>query len=211
MRTQIRDRYELDDNYVSDSTLNAWINGSYQDLYDLMLAANTDWFTTTDTSITVSSGTSAYSLPADFYKLVGVDVADGSDWYNLRPFNLAERNRYTNGDKSFARYRIMNGQIHIYPTPAWGAGLRLWYVPVPTALSGDGDTLDGVNGWEEYVIVDVMIKAAQKEEQDATLLVAQKEALIKRIQKLAQHVDDGEAPRVRDTQAERRYIPWRGE
>lgn len=209
LRTLIRDRYELDDNYVSDSSLNSWINSSIHELYDLLVDANSDWYAKASSSIAIVAGTSSYAISStasDFYKLVGVDVLDDSgQWRNMQPFTLAERNRYVgSGEKSLARYRVMNASLHITPTPAWSGSVRIWYLPVAATLSSDGSTFDAINGWEEYVVVDCCIKAAAKEEADASLWAAQKQALIQRIRTNAQQVDDGEPARVRDVDAESR-------
>ena len=60
---------------------------------------------------------------------------------------------------------------------------------------------DGIGGWLEYVITDVAIKMLQKEESDVSVLMAQKQALIKRIQEMATNRDAGAPSTVRDTQS----------
>ena len=65
-----------------------------------------------------------------------------------------------------------------------------------TQLLSDSDILDGVSGWTEYVIVDAAIKALLKEESDTTVLMAQKLALIKRIEETAMNRDAGQADTI---------------
>lgn len=52
-------------------------------------------------------------------------------------------------------------------------------------------TMDWINGWEEYIVVDAAIKALGKEESDVTVLGARKAALLQRIQSIAENRDQG--------------------
>lgn len=63
----------------------------------------------------------------------------------------------------------------------------------------DASTLDGISGWEEYVIVDAAIKALVKQEQDSTALMMQKQELKQRIEAMAEGRDAGEAIHSSDT------------
>lgn len=66
--------------------------------------------------------------------------------------------------------------------------------PATTTLGGgvDDDRFDGINGWEEYVVVDAAIKCLIKEESDISALMAQKMALKTRIEQMADDRDVGE-------------------
>ncbi len=52
-------------------------------------------------------------------------------------------------------------------------------------------TMDWINGWEEYVVVDAAIKILGKEESDATTMGARKAALVGRIASIAENRDQG--------------------
>lgn len=73
----------------------------------------------------------------------------------------------------------------------------------------DTDTVDGVSGWEEYIIVDTCIKAMAKEESDPSVFIAQKNALIKRIEEAAENRDIGEPEVVSDSKM--RNSSWAGD
>lgn len=60
-------------------------------------------------------------------------------------------------------------------------------------------TMDWVNGWEEYIIVDAAIKILGKEESDATVMGGRKAALLGRIQSVAINRDQGEPGKTVDT------------
>ncbi len=59
--------------------------------------------------------------------------------------------------------------------------------------------LKGVNGWDEYVIIDAAIKCLIKEESDVQVLLLQKQQMLKRIEDMAANRDAGDPERVSDT------------
>lgn len=75
-------------------------------------------------------------------------------------------------------------------------------IPIATLMFWtDAVTMDGIAGWEEYVIVDAAIKAAIKQENDYTGLVLQKEAMLARIDAMSLGRDIGQAQHVSDALA----------
>lgn len=208
LRTEIRDRGEYRASFVSDSELQTLIESSLAELYDLIVDSNPDWFMkTTPQTVSVVNGTQSYALAADVYKVLGVDVLDtDGDWVTMQQFNWGERNQFqdSGAERRWARYRIMGKNIFIAPPPTWSGSVRIWYVPTHETFASGADTVeDGYpKNWEEYVVTDVLIKLADKEEKDATLLVAQKAALRERMTRLSSTRDDGEPSTVRDTYAE---------
>jgi len=69
-------------------------------------------------------------------------------------------------------------------------------------------TMDWVNGWEEYIIVDAAIKILGKEESDATVMGGRKAALLGRIQSIAENRDQGAPGKTVDVQGN--YL-WGGD
>lgn len=195
--------------FVSDAELNGYINSSLAELYDLLVQKyGNDYFVTTADIQTVGD-VERYNLPADFYKLLGVDLrlSGGSDGYiSLRSFTFSERNRYATANAQTwigvtnLRYRLSANQLWLTPTPQNGQQLRIWYVPRVVPLVNDSDVADGVSGWLEYVVVDAAIKAMQKEESDVSVLLAQKGALVQRIESAAQNRDAANPATVADVQ-----------
>lgn len=200
LTSRIRERGEFASGYISDAVLKDWINESIAELYDLICSVSKDYYLSSQT-VTVSSGTNSYDLATAFYKCIGVDIIDGSgQTRNMQRYNFSERNQYQNSgsDKTVTRYRVQGSKLYLEPTPTYSGSITVWYVPVPTLLSATTDTLDGILGWDEYVVLDVLMKCAAKEESDVSVFAAQKEAVKKRILNMASERDVGEAPRVRD-------------
>lgn len=205
LRTRVRARADMkNSNFVEDSELNQYINSSYQELYDLLVASFEDYYTAAPTSFTISSG-NTYTLPADFYKLRGVDSSiDGVNYYTMQPFDFANRNNFNNtvgvlNSYQFQnQYRIVGDKIYITPEDNAAGSYRIWYVPRATTLSTDSSTLDGINGWEEYVVVDAARKCLAKEESDTSFLVQEKEMLRQRIITMSARRDAGMPKSITD-------------
>lgn len=210
IRQQARQRADMENSeFVSDSELNNYINSSIAELHDILIQAyGTNYFTKTYL-FTTTANTDSYALPADFYKLDGLDAKlNGSNWTGLKRFNFPERNRFSDSapwnrfGTKFLYYRVVGSNIVFTPTPDAGTQMRLWYSPVAAKLSLDTDVLNDINQYVEYVIVDAAIKMMQKEESDVSVLFAQKQALVKRIQEAAQNRDAGEPESVSDIYAD---------
>lgn len=220
LRTEVRRRADIETSqYVKDPELTNYINSSIAELYDVLTQKfGNDYFLNTYT-FNLVNGQAAYNLPVTFFKSLGVDikVSAANEYQTLRRYEFNERNRYNASllrgvyGSTYLRYRIQGNQINFTPTPTSTEEIRLFYIPLPTTLSADGDTFDGYNGWEEYVIVDAAIKCLEKEESDTRALQARKAMLNQRIESAAGNRDAGFSPRITNTQRidfEQGNDPW---
>ena len=209
LKNAVRQRSDMENSqFVKDAELISYINQSYFELYDLLIQKYGDnYFVASPYSFTTDGTSEDYTLPSDFYKLLGVDLAlsnSTDSWVTIKPFNFAERNRYAVPNfQSFygitnLRYRLMGNKIKFTPIPQANQQMRLWYIPRMTTLSLGTDTVDGISGWTEYIIIDSAIKCLQKEESDTTVLLAQKMAIIQRIENAAENRDAGFPKTVAD-------------
>lgn len=197
------------DFFVSEPELISYINQSYFELYDLIVAAyGTNYYVATPYQFTTDGTTDQIALPTDFYKLLGIDLslAGGTQgsWLTVRAFEFNDRNRYSVPNfQSFygvtnLRYRLNGAYLWLTPLPSAGQVMRIWYIPTLTTLDALASTANGISGWTEYIIVDAAIKCLQKEESDTSVLLAQKQALMKRIEAMADNRDAGPPPKVID-------------
>jgi hypothetical protein len=210
IRDTVRQRCDMvASEFVTDDELDGWINASAYELYDLLVQKFSpgSYYVAPEYTFTADGSSDGYDLPDDLYKLLGVDLQLAADsWVTVKPFTFAERNRYAYPNVQSAtipancRYRLMGSQLLFTPRPTAGQVFRLWYVPKMTRLSVDTDVLEGVSGWEEYVVVDVCIKALTKEESDPSVFLAQKAALLQRIESAAENRDAGSPATVADSQ-----------
>jgi len=208
--------------FITDSALNSFINQSYFELYDILVGAyGENYFVASPYYINTDGVNQFFNLPADCYKVLGVDVQVSSPvannaWWTLKEFPFAERNKFAvpNTQLYFGitnlRYRIQGDQLWLVPLPQINQTIRIFYVPTMTTLSADSDQVQGVSGWTEYIIVDAAIKMLQKEESDVSVLMAQKQALLQRIQAMAQNRDAGMPGTVADAQSSNSFYPYSG-
>ena len=215
LRTATRQRADIvNSQFITDAELNSYINQSYFELYDLLISKYGDnYYVAPVYTITTDGINDQYALPnspptiPQFYKLLGVDLglSNTSDSFvTIRPFEFIDRNRYAVPNfQSFygltnLRYRINGDKIWFTPIPAANQRIRLWYIPRMTTLALDTDTVDGISGWTEYIICDAAMKCMQKEESDVSVLMAEKQMLIRRIEAMAESRDVGSPARVSD-------------
>jgi hypothetical protein len=139
LRTSSRQRADMvNSTFISDAELNSYINASYFELYDLLVQKYGNDYYMKEHSFQLQGNVSRYDLPDDFFKLLGVDlqISAGPDGYvSLRPFTLAERNRYSTANVQTwigvtnLRYRISANKLWFTPSPQTGQTIRIWYVP----------------------------------------------------------------------------------
>lgn len=210
MRTMAKQRADmLYSKFVSDPEWNTYINQSYFELYDLLITLFEDYYITGPVTL-ATSGSQMVPLPSDFYKLMGVDGFPASPSSNalvtLQKFDFISRNNYIYPQLSNTllgvfnpRYRVVGNNLMLIPTPPAGQSMNIWYIPKLTQLLQDTDILVGISGWSEYVLVDAAIKAMQKEESDVTVLMLQKQQLLKRIEDSAMNRDAGQPDTISNT------------
>lgn len=223
LRLQAQQRADrVNSNFVTLPEWNSYINQSYFELYDLLVTVYEDYYMADVFTFQTNGTDSKYPLPngvipslnestpaKGMYKLQGVDLGIANNdnaWVTLKKFDFIQRNRYVYPSITSTflgvfnmRYRVMGNNLLFIPTPAAGQYVRVWYVPRMERLLKDTDMADGVSGWTEYIIVDAAIKALEKEESDTSLLMAQKAALIDRINSSAMNRDIGQPDTISPT------------
>lgn len=155
-------------NFVSDSELNTFLNRAYQSCYHLIVSKRADYYVSdTPATVTVAEGDSEISVPADFYRLVGLDREEATDeWREVEAFNFRERNHkariyYRN---SRVRFHLMGKVISLRPKQNAAGTYNIWYVPQPQTLANDTDVPDLIEGWDDYVAIRAAIRCLIKEE-----------------------------------------------
>jgi hypothetical protein len=209
LRTRARQRCDHEDSaYIADAELTNYINSSYAELYDLLVARYEDYFVTGPTTFSLASGDGGvYALPSAFYKLRGVDYSYGGDWIPLKPFAWNTRGSRSRASiRDFDRtYRIVGSNLRVEPSDNATGDYRLWYVPSYTALSADGDaisTLISRNNWEEYIVIDAAIKILNKEESNSDRLMQEKQLIKERILNVSSDRDAEGSASITDSRSD---------
>lgn len=205
LRNRSRQRADMvNSRFITDAELNYFINASYGELYDLLINARGENYYVSSYNFTTTINQDTYPLPADFFKLMGVDyVTSTTQAITLKAFRWQERNRFREPFYNVRNYNLMyqirGNNLVFIPTPNGNQQIRLWYIPRHGELSLDSDTFDGINGWEEYIIIDCAIKMRVKEESPVEELIIAKNDMKARILAACSGRDSGEPPRVVDT------------
>lgn len=218
MRLYAQQRSDMVNNpFIGTAEWNKYLTESYKELYDILIQKyGDDYYLALPYSFVTSGSDQFYDFPPDLYKLLGVEVAlnpnDPNSWVSLRKFNFIQRNLwnypnvYTFRGVTNLRYRPMGSKLQLVPQTQAGQTIRIWYAPRPVTLIQDTTMIDGISGWEEYIVVDAAIKALVKQEWEVDVLMAQKEALLKRIESAAENRDAGEPNTVSDSKM--RNLAW---
>lgn len=174
------------DRFVQTAEVNDLINTAYKELYGHLIRHGMHRAETVYT--VTATGATTYALPVDFWALLAVHQVDDSG----RRYMLSRHDHRNRPDTSYnadaCSYRIVNTTLELSPIPLTGS-YEVLYVPIPGTLTADDDEVDGVLGWEEYVVCYVAMKLLQKEgsHDQANQLKHDMVAVLQRIQ------DEGQA------------------
>ncbi len=172
---------QAEDRFVTDTEANALINKGYKELYGHLIRHGMHRAESVE-EIT-ADGSETYPMPDDFYALLTVHRVEDGHGYLLARHDHRQRPRTELGGVPATSYRVIGSTITFDPIPESGT-YEVRYVPIPGTLTDDDDTVDGVLGWEEYVVLYVAVKLLQKEgsHQAAAALQSDMRELMSRIQ-----------------------------
>lgn len=230
---------EVNSTFVTDATANLWVNAAYRAVYDMLIAADPDWglaesiFDSQAGILEYALPDDFYQARGvdRFPGIVGVPGDDQASrllavenerYQRIEPFSFLDRGREQEpyADVRWhatapTRYRIIRngrdgsaGRIRLEPNPGTRTW-RLWYVSAADPLELDTDFLDGINGFEEYIIADVAEKMMVKAEVDpsgARKIKAEQEA---RIKHMAHRRHQDQPSQVVDLRGRRGIYPHR--
>lgn len=172
--------------FVTDTadSLDQWINEGAQKLHDLYVQAYGEDYLEKSAALTTVNGQTDYTLPVDFYRLLGVELPINGKQRSLKLYNRAERNGVSNQVSAFSatslpRYKLSKGVVRLVPAPGSVMVGKLWYSPLLQVTATDGvtvtnllvlgtDTINFENGAERYIIMYAARKALLKQESDTS-------------------------------------------
>jgi hypothetical protein len=162
--------------------------------------------------------TDTYPLPINHYKPRGIDILTSgilgggyppARYANVGTWMFQERNQYNFMSNPVAvsqvggvpiLYRLLGQTIKLIPAPTVAQqSYQFWYIPAYSPMVNDSDTVDGVNGWEEYIVLDTVIKMQAKQETDTAPWDMGKAAMLARIEAMSASRDAGLPQRISDT------------
>lgn len=171
---------------TAGSELMDYANMAYKDLYQQVTLSREPYYLTSAT-ITLVNGTDTYALPADLYKLWGVDLRintnqNSNRYLTLRNHMFKERNKYNNGFSLPAApfgqvfsYLMAGNTIQFAPIPAASNTIIVRYSPNPVTISAYSTTLDFPPGGDEYMSLTIAMYMLAKEETDYSQLAQKRQ------------------------------------
>lgn len=115
-------------------------------------------WTVTAASGTTTSSTNEYALPSDFVQAYSVELIDDNVEYMLQPFERLERTDFEAHYLTIQEqgrpiwFRLDGSNITLLPEPDAQYTYVIRYLAAPTDLAATADTLDGIAGWEDWVV-----------------------------------------------------------
>ena len=118
--------------FVSDAEVVDYINVAMAEIHDLLVTKYEDYYVSTTTY--TLPGSNPGTLPATFYKALGVDLDAGGVSYRLKRYSFQDRNMYNSPGVVAARiadtrYNVQGNQIKFIPAPTISGTVTLHYVP----------------------------------------------------------------------------------
>lgn len=158
--------------------LNRLANQSIQRFRERLSGEGARHFLTVATGTMTAGATSGfpfYQLDAGarasgIVRVYGVDVkVQGGAWKRLEHTSFEDRANYGGGHPAsvgeprvWAEYQTT--KLAILPPPDREYDYVLWYLPVANDLQSDSATFDGVAGWEDYVVWDVVCRVIVRDQ-----------------------------------------------
>lgn len=209
----------VNSNFVTLPEWNFFINQARYELYDLLITVYEDYYVAPRLTFSTDGTTQSYDLPNGanysgapaFYKMYGMDLgldSTSNAAITLRKFSFIERNRYVYPQLTSTyfgvfnlRYRVVGDEVMFIPTPSGGQIVGMWYYPRLESIVQDIDVVDGISGWEAYVIARAAKYALDKEESDTTKLDAEIIYLKQRVEESASNRDAGQPDTISNTRS----------
>jgi hypothetical protein len=166
--------------FVSVDTMTRWLNQSNRRLGALVRAAFGEDYGSRPQTISVVADTNSYDLPDDYIRTLEMYVLEGTHRGRI----IERASDFTVGPPASNNgfgYRILATSVVLDPTPVAACTLVHRYLPTLFAfdaagnaiadLADDDDYLDGINGWEEWAVLDCCRKHQAAEEKDPSVFV----------------------------------------
>lgn len=183
LTTAVRRRADIPvaDDHVSDAEIREWLSAFYAELYDILTASGMMYFE--KERLYESRGSSVFALPHDFYATLYVHyvVDDNSDFLlkEISPRDVWKMTKQASSNATY--YRVAGQTLLLYPPPLADQVYRLKYIPAPEDLSAANMEVDGVAGWEDYLVTGACSYALAKKDRDTSFCERRLAALRKRI------------------------------
>jgi hypothetical protein len=180
---------------VTDTEIIALVNVAWPELYDMLVGAyGHDYYAKSGTFSTVA-GQRAYALPTvggvgtDIYKLLGVSLTVSGETFPIDPVDFNHRDIGSGSSCWQSRltrpgYRYHGSELWLVPPPDAVYTVTVHWLPCATTVTA-AQSIDGVNGWDRYIVAWVVARLMAAEETDPSVYLAELASLTRRIESMA--------------------------
>ncbi len=169
--------FTIDTGRYTTVTLNRFINQSIQRFRERLSTEGATHFLVSTSGNLIAGATSPYqfnvldlsAVSPSVVRVYGVDVTLSSSSMirslSHTPFTM--RSDYGGPQlrgEPLAWSNFQTRKIAIMPSPQSTYAYTVWYLPVLADLVNDSDTFDGVAGWEDYIVWDVVCRMVTRDQ-----------------------------------------------
>lgn len=186
-------------NFVSAAEWITYADLSYRKFYNLITTLYED-YNVSYQDYTTSSGTEEYTLPTGFLKIRLVELYGVTPRpLTLREWTLSEKNRLAYTVTGYPiRFAVYGNTIRLMPVPQGSYQVRVWYIPTATAITSDAQSIEVYNGFDEYIALDMAIRALMKEESNTDRLERERDRMEKMLETTMRGRDAGQPRTMTD-------------
>lgn len=159
--------------FYTDADCFDLLNAVYTNLYDALVQAYQNYFYDTFSFVTVP-GQSLYPLPDDFYKLILCQQQVSPNQFSIIfPFNELER----------------GSLLTTAPLNVGTIDIVMKYIPAAPIFTSLTEEIDGFNGWDDLIVLDMAIAMLESEESSTDSIERRRAQLFTRLTSAAQNRD----------------------
>lgn len=172
----------VNDTSIPDADWLEYLSASYAWLHGLLADAMLLPWSTQPIN---ADGTKDYALPGDFFRSLSVQYQYQTNyWSPVKWIQINRLHEYDvpNGSQALGWYND-GANLILLPAPPSGQVYRHIYIAAAADITSGATTIDGVDGWEELLVIDMAIKGRIKDREDVSDLMADRQMYLERIEK----------------------------
>lgn len=205
---------------ISPADEDRWANETYGEFYDMLVEARGSEYFSKKAQRNTLVGVGTYPLAtsiglggmgmADFMELLSVHVLYGGRAKRLRQWEHDELDWIEQAQLSSPggvtpyamKYRITDANFELAPPPNAIATIKIRYVPVRLTLvrenpvNGQTTDVDGVNGWEAWMVAGIAIRMRDKLQRNTANLRDRQAQIKERLDKLMANRNVADQPMI---------------
>jgi hypothetical protein len=178
--------------FISDAEWLTYADQSYRKFYNIITTLYED-YNVSEHDFSTVAGTEEYSLPSGFLKTRLVEIYGITPRpISLKQWTLSEKNKLAYNVNGYpVRYAVYGDKLRLMPVPQGIHQMKLWYVPSATPITATSQSVEVYNGFDEYIVLDMAIKALAKEESSTERLERERDRMEKLLEETLRGRDAG--------------------